>query len=158
MAAVYILLSAAMAGFLIWNFLKAKIFMGDSGGGFLGLMLGAFALYSAYIASQIFWMWLILLGVFVVDATYTLVRRLLRGDRVNKAHRCHAYQYASRKYNSHLVVTLMVLMINLFWLTPWAIAVAFSAIDGTVGTMCAYFPLLWLVWYFHAGELEKTVE
>jgi Fuc2NAc and GlcNAc transferase len=100
--------------------------------------------------------WLILLGVFIVDATYTLIRRLLRGDKVYEAHRSHAYQYASRKYGSHSLVTLAVLVINLLWLAPWSFAVAFSAVDGVVGVVCAYVPLLWLSWYFHAGELEQS--
>jgi Fuc2NAc and GlcNAc transferase len=153
---LHILMSAAVAGFLVWNFPLAKIFMGDAGSGFLGLLLGALAVYSAHITPRMFWVWLILLGVFIVDATYTLIRRLLRGDKVYEAHRSHAYQYASRKYGRHLPVTLAVLMINLFWLAPWSFAVAFYALDGAVGILCAYAPLLWLAWYFHAGELEQA--
>jgi Fuc2NAc and GlcNAc transferase len=149
-------MSAAVAGFLVWNFPPAKIFMGDAGSGFLGLMLGALALYSAHIAPQMLWVWLILLGVFIVDATYTLIRRLLLGDKVYEAHRSHAYQYATRKYGRHLPVTLAVLAINLFWLAPWAVAVAFGAVDGAVALLCAYVPLLWLAWYFHAGETEQV--
>ncbi|VAW62334.1 Undecaprenyl-phosphate alpha-N-acetylglucosaminyl 1-phosphate transferase [hydrothermal vent metagenome] len=153
MASLHILLAAAVAGFLIWNFPPAKIFMGDAGSGFLGLMLGGLALYSAHINSVMLWVWLILLGVFIVDATYTLLRRLLRGDKVYEAHCSHAYQYASRKYFSHLLVTLAVLAINLCWLTPLAYVVAIDIIDGFVGLICAYIPLIALVKYYHAGEL-----
>ncbi len=154
MTSLHMLMAAAVAGFLVWNFPPAKIFMGDAGSGFLGLMLGALALYSAHIAPQMLWVWLILLGVFVVDATYTLVRHLLRGDKVYEAHRSHAYQYASRKYGNHLKVTLGVLIINLSWLLPWAIVVALEVIDGAVALLLSYMPLIWLAWYFHAGELE----
>ena len=154
MAILNLLMSSAVIGFLIWNFPPAKIFMGDAGSGFLGLMLGALALYGAHVASQMFWVWLILLGVFVVDATYTLIRRLLRGDKVYEAHRSHAYQYASRKFGSHLPVTISVLLINLFWLTPWSVFVALGMLDGMSGMIFSYIPLLWLAWYFHAGELE----
>jgi len=156
MASLHMLMAAAVAGFLVLNFPPAKIFMGDAGSGFLGLMLGALVLYSAHIAPQMLWAWLILLGVFIVDATYTLVRRLLRGDKVYEAHRSHAYQYASRKYGSHLSVTLAVLVINLFWLAPWSLAVVFGVVDGAVALLTAYVPLLWLAWYFHAGELEQA--
>ena len=149
-----ILMSVSVAGFLLWNFPRAKTFMGDAGSGFLGVMLGGFALYSAHVAPQLFWCWLILLGVFIVDATYTLIRRLLRGDKIYKAHRSHAYQYAARKYRSHIPITLAVLAINLFWLSPWAFAVAYRAIDGVVAMLIAYIPLIWLAWYFHAGEIE----
>jgi Fuc2NAc and GlcNAc transferase len=55
---------------------------GDAGSGFLGLVLGGFSLQAAWIGGQLFWCWLILLGVFVVDATWTLLQRLLRGERV----------------------------------------------------------------------------
>ena len=66
---------------------------------------------------------MILLGVFIVDATWTLIRRLLRGDKVHEAHRSHAYQYASRHYGSHRTVTLAVLLINIGWLLPIALLV-----------------------------------
>jgi Fuc2NAc and GlcNAc transferase len=157
MASLHMLISASVAGFLVWNFPPAKIFMGDAGSGFLGLMLAALVLYSAHIAPQMFWVLLILLGVFIVDATYTLIRRLLRGDKVYGAHRSHAYQYATRKYRSHLTITLSVLVVNLFWLAPWSFAVAFGVIDGVAGVLFAYAPLLWLAWHFHAGELEQVV-
>jgi Fuc2NAc and GlcNAc transferase len=157
MASLHMLMLASVAGFLVWNFPLAKIFMGDGGSGFLGLMLGALALYSAHIAPEMFWVLLISLGIFIVDATYTLIRRLLRGDKVYEAHRSHAYQYASRKYGSHRLIALSVLVINLFWLAPWCIAVAFGAVDGAAGMLLAYAPLLWLAWYFHAGELEQVV-
>lgn len=155
-ASLSFLMFSAVAGFLVWNFPPAKIFMGDAGSGFLGLMLGALVLLDSHIAPQMLWVWLIMLGVFIVDATFTLIRRLLRGDKVYEAHRSHAYQYASRKYGSHSLVTLAVLVINSLWLAPWSIAVAFSAVDGVVGAVCAYVPLLWLSWYFHAGELEPS--
>lgn len=151
---LHLLMSASVLGFLVWNFPPAKIFMGDAGSGFIGLILGAFAVYSAHITPQMFWVWLIMLGVFIVDATYTLIRRLIRGDKVYEAHRSHAYQYASRKYGSHLQVTLAVLIINLCWLAPWSFAVTLGTIDGALGLLCAYAPLLWLAWYFHAGALE----
>ena len=129
--------------------------MGDSGSCFLGLMLGALALLSVHIDQQMLWVWLILLGCFIVDATVTLVRRLLRGDKVFEAHCSHAYQYASRKYSSHKVVTLAVLLINLLWLAPWAVLVALGVIEGEEGLIIAYFPLLWLAWYFHAGVPKR---
>src|SRR3990167_9256944 len=91
---VPLLLVAAVAGFLFWNFPPARIFMGDAGSGFLGITLGLLSLQAAWVAPQLLWSWLILLGVFIVDATFTLLRRLLRGDKVYEAHRSHAYQYA----------------------------------------------------------------
>ncbi len=156
MVSLNLLMFAAVAGFLVWNFPPAKIFMGDAGSGFLGLMLGALALYSVHIEVVMLWVWLILLGVFIVDATFTLLRRLLRGDKVYEAHRSHAYQSASREYGNHRVVTLSVLVINTFWLAPWSTVVALGVVDGVLGLVIAYFPLLYLAWYFRAGEIELS--
>ncbi|NWA09346.1 MraY family glycosyltransferase [Pseudomonas gingeri] len=151
-----LLLAMAVGGFLYWNFPPARIFMGDAGSGFLGVMLGGLSLHAAWAEPRLLWVWLILLGVFVVDATFTLIRRLLRGDKVYEAHRSHAYQFASRQVGSHLPVTLAVTGINLGWLLPIALCVGLSIVDGAIGLIVAYVPLVFLAFRFHAGELEKA--
>src|SRR5690554_4840371 len=155
LAAAPLLLAAAVAGFLVWNLPPARIFMGDAGSGFLGIVLGGLTLQAAWVAPQLLWAWLILLGVFVLDATFTLLRRLMRGDKVYEAHRSHAYQYASREYGAHLPVTLAVLAINVLWLLPWACVVALGYIDGLLGLLIAYLPLAILAVRFRAGQLER---
>ena len=150
-----VLLTGAVVGFLIWNFPPAKIFMGDAGSGFLGIILGLLSLQAAWISSQLLWAWLILLGVFIVDATVTLIRRLIRGDKVYEAHRSHAYQFASRQFGRHLPVTSAVGVINLCWLLPVALWVAHFGLDGAVGAVIAYVPLVILAIRFRAGELEQ---
>lgn len=151
-----IILSLAVLGFLCWNFPPAKIFMGDAGSGFLGITLGILSLQAAWVSPQLFWAWLILLGVFVCDATFTLARRLLRGDKVYEAHRSHGYQYASRYFGKHLPVTMAVALINVFWLLPIAFCVAKLKMDGLVGVMIAYVPLLLLAIKFKSGALEHS--
>lgn len=148
------MLAMAVLGFLIWNFPPARIFMGDAGSGFLGLVLGVLSLHAAWSDAVFLWAWLILLGVFIVDATFTLIRRLLRGDKVYEAHRSHGYQYASRKVGSHRPVTVAISAINLLWLVPVAILVVMRYLDGAVGLILAYVPLVLLAFKFHAGELE----
>jgi Fuc2NAc and GlcNAc transferase len=150
-----LLLAAAVGAFLFWNFPPAKIFMGDAGSGFLGITLACFSLQAAWVKSEFFWTWLILLGIFVVDATCTLVRRLVRGDKVYEAHRSHAYQFASRKYGKHLPVTLAVAAINVFWLLPIAVGVVLYGWDGTWSLVIAYLPLVALAVRYRAGELEN---
>lgn len=150
-----LLMVVAVSGFLYWNFPPARIFMGDAGSGFLGLILAIMSLQAAWVDPALLWVWLILLGVFIVDATFTLVRRLLRGDKVYEAHRSHAYQYASRLYGRHLPVTLSVVAINVFWLLPVAVCVVWWQLNGVLGLILAYFPLIVLAVRFHAGELEK---
>lgn len=149
-----LLLAAASAGFMYWNFPPAKIFMGDAGSGFLGITLGILSLQAAMFDASWLWAWLILLGVFIVDATYTLLRRLLRGDKVYEAHRSHAYQFASRHFGQHLPVTLGVATINLVWLLPLALWVGVGGLDGLVGLTLAYAPLLGLTVKFRAGSSE----
>lgn len=152
-----LLLAASVAGFLYWNFPPARIFMGDAGSGFLGIVLGGFSLQAAWVSAPMLWAWLILLGVFIVDATFTLFRRLLRGDKVYEAHRSHAYQFASRRFGKHLPVTLAVCAINLFWLLPIAVGVTCFGLDGVMGVILAYIPLIALAIKFRAGDLEVSV-
>lgn len=151
-----LLLAAAVAGFLVWNFPPARIFMGDAGSGFLGIILGLLSLQAAWANPALLWCWLILLGVFVVDATVTLLRRLLRGEKVYEAHRSHAYQFASRQYGAHLPVTMAVLAINLLWLLPLALAVGWLGFEGATVLIVAYCPLILLAVKFHAGAREHA--
>ena len=146
------LLAAAVAGFLLWNFPRARIFMGDAGSGFVGLLLGLLSLHAAGLAAELFWGWLILLGAFIVDATLTLLRRLLRGEKVYQAHRSHAYQHAAIALGSHVPVSLAVGAINLFWLLPLAVVVVVGRLDGVLGLLIAYAPLIWLALRWRAGE------
>jgi len=154
LAVLPLLLAFAVAGFLYWNFPTARIFMGDAGSGFLGITLGILSLQASWAAPQLFWSWLILLGVFIVDATWTLLRRLLRGEKVYEAHRSHAYQFASRQFGKHLPVTLTVAAINLFWLLPIALLVGTGKLDGLPGLLLAYLPLVMLALKFKAGTKE----
>ncbi len=149
-------LAFTVAGFLLWNYPPAKIFMGDACSGFLGLVLGLLSIQAAWINPLFFWSWLILLGVFIVDATFTLFRRFLQGDKVYEAHRSHAYQYASRYYNSHKVVSNAVGLINIFWLTPLALGVGLAKLNPLLGLIIGYLPLFLLAVYFKAGQRENT--
>jgi len=152
--AVPVLLAMTVAGFLLWNFPPARIFMGDAGSGFLGIVLGLFSIQAAWVAPQFFWSWLILLGVFIVDATWTLIRRFLRGEKIYEAHRSHAYQYASRCYGSHKTVSLAIGVINVCWLTPLALWVGLAGLNALLGLVVAYLPLVLLAIYFRAGAGE----
>lgn len=82
----------ATAGFLAHNFPPASIFMGDVGSVSLGFLAGALSLMG--IRDRLFDVWVpvLVFSPFVVDATVTLVRRLLRGERVWRPHREHYYQ------------------------------------------------------------------
>jgi Fuc2NAc and GlcNAc transferase len=147
-----LLLAAASAGFLVWNWPPAKIFMGDVGSGFVGFLLGVLALYMAQTGALSLVAWLILLGVFCVDATLTLLRRMASGQRWHEAHRSHAYQHAAQKFGSHRPVTLAVLAINLLWLLPLAYAAQrWPNLEAPL-LAAAYLPLAGLAFRLGAGK------
>jgi Fuc2NAc and GlcNAc transferase len=147
-----LVVAGATVGFLLWNWPPAKIFMGDVGSGFLGLALAALSLDAAWVAPRLFWAWIILLGVFVVDATVTLVRRTARGDRFYEAHRTHAYQHAAARWGAHLPVTVATGLITLVWLLPLAILVTVGTFDGISGVLIAYAPLVIAALWLNAGK------
>ena len=149
------LLAACIFGFLLWNFPKAKIFMGDACSGFLGLVLGILALIALKENVALFCAWIICLGVFVVDATYTLIKRVLSGYKMYDAHRSHSYQILSRKCGSHTPVTLAVAAINLLWLFPIAyITVTQAWAYPELAVLIAYIPLLIVAIKFKAGHAD----
>ena len=150
--AVSVVLAAATLGFLFWNWPPARVFMGDAGSGFLGFSLAGISLLAGAESPDLLWSWLILLGVFVVDASVTLIRRVLRGERFYVAHRNHAYQHASRLFGSHLPVTLIVCAINIGWLLPIALAAAGAWLNGSVALVIAYVPLLVAALSLSAGK------
>ncbi|KTD20660.1 MraY family glycosyltransferase [Legionella londiniensis] len=151
LAILPLFLAASVCGFLWWNFPPARIFMGDCGSGFLGLVIGFFSLQAALVNASLFWAWIILLGVFIVDATGTLLLRLMQGYKLTDAHCTHAYQKASRCYG-HFRVSFAVLLINLIWLLPIALLVGQGYIDGLIGIAIAYLPLFCLLFKFKAGK------
>jgi Fuc2NAc and GlcNAc transferase len=116
--------AASCLGFLLWNWPPATIFMGDVGSGYLGYVIAVMALAATRDNPAAVWIWLILGGVFFVDATVTLVRRAIRGERLHEAHRCHAYQRLALRWGSHRRTTVAVIWLNLAWLLPCALIAA----------------------------------
>lgn len=149
---IFLVLAAAVSGFLYWNFPPARIFMGDAGSGFLGITLSVLVLQATKISPELLWSGGILLGVFIVDSTWTLIHRMLRGEKVYVAHSSHGYQHAARYYSSHRVVTLWVARINVFWLLPISLLVGLKLIDGLSGLIVAYLPISFLAWKFNSGR------
>ena len=85
-------IASAGAGFLAFNFPPARIFLGDAGSiplGFLAAMLGA---HGAHSGAWPWWFPLLVFSPFIVDASVTIARRLISGERIWIAHRNHYYQ------------------------------------------------------------------
>lgn len=101
-------IAAGAAGFLVFNFPNARIFMGDVGSQFLGFSFAALAVIAAEIDASRVTVLLVplLLFNFLYDTTFTLMRRALRGENVTKAHRTHLYQLMNRLGYSHVRVSL----------------------------------------------------
>ena len=155
-SAVAVVLAASTFGFILYNWSPAKIFMGDVGSGYLGIVVGGLSLIAANQDPDLLWVWIILLAVFVSDATVTLIRRLLRKQKPHVAHRSHAYQHLAIRLNSHAKVALLVLAVNIVWLLPIAFFVADKQLAGTTGVIIAYVPLLVTALAFGAGKDSAT--
>ena len=144
---VSLLFTSCILGFLYWNFPKAKIFLGDTGSGFIGFFLALFSIEASNNQPVLLWVFLILMSVFLVDATLTLFYRIYNNEVIFKAHSSHAYQKATTIFNSHILVTNFICLINLLWLFPMAFLVALGLIQGIVGLGIAIFPLTLLFIY-----------
>ena len=99
-------IAAAAIGFLRWNWHPAKIFLGDVGSIPLGFLLGWLLLR---LASEGAWAAALILPLYYfVDTTLTLVRRIIRKQKVWEPHRSHFYQQAVNDGLSHGSVTLII--------------------------------------------------
>jgi UDP-N-acetylmuramyl pentapeptide phosphotransferase/UDP-N-acetylglucosamine-1-phosphate transferase len=87
-----LLLSVASAGFLVYNFPPAKIFMGDVGSVSSGFLCGALIIVGCRDRVFDFWVPFILFSPFILDATATLVGRVWQREKIWVAHRTHYYQ------------------------------------------------------------------
>ena len=155
-SAAAIILATSAFGFLLYNWSPAKIFMGDIGSGYLGIAIGGLSLMAAKQQHELLWVWIILLAVFVSDATITLIRRLLRKQKPHVAHRSHAYQHLAIRFNSHAKVSLLLLAVNIVWLLPIAFFVANKQLSGTTGVVVAYVPLIVAALVLGAGKDSAT--
>ncbi len=108
----FAVLGVSVLGFLYWNWHKAKIFMGDVGSTLLGYTIAIITIYYANIEASNLWIWITLYGVFWFDATFTLIRRKLNGEKLSQAHKKHAYQRLTQAGWSHSKVTLYALGLN----------------------------------------------
>jgi Fuc2NAc and GlcNAc transferase len=140
-------LAAASAAFVFWNWSPAKVFMGDAGSAALGFAFGALALVSELHQGVPLLVLILLLGLFVVDATLTLIDRLRQGEHITVAHRDHVYQRLVRAGWSHRQVTLGAIVINitLLWPAAW---VATSECGLALWVFVAVFTLLGVLWWW----------
>jgi UDP-N-acetylmuramyl pentapeptide phosphotransferase/UDP-N-acetylglucosamine-1-phosphate transferase len=106
------LLVAALAGFLVWNWSPAKIFMGDVGSTSLGAIVAIVLLNAPSNQTQA-WSALTITLPLIGDAIYTLVCRLLRKENIFQAHRSHLYQRLQKSGLSHPQVAIIYISLTL---------------------------------------------
>jgi len=106
-----LLVAAAAAGFLLLNWHKASIFMGDVGSAPLGFIFAVLMLYDA--DTPHFLGWMMLLSLFWFDATLTLLRRMKKGEKLSQPHKKHAYQRLNQAGFSHDKVVMLAMGLNL---------------------------------------------
>jgi Fuc2NAc and GlcNAc transferase len=135
-------LCGSALAFLAWNLPPARIFMGDVGSGFIGFAIAAGALLGPDVSRTTVWTWVILHGLFIADATATLVVRLLRREQVFEAHRSHLYQRLATRYRSHGLVTCGALLSNLLWFLPWAMHSVRHPASGPVDALVTLAPVV----------------
>ncbi|MGB6329162.1 MAG: glycosyl transferase, partial [Halarcobacter sp.] len=109
----FVVLAVSILGFLFWNWNKAKIFMGDVGSTLLGYNIAIFTLYYANVETSNLWIWIVLFSLFWFDATLTLIRRKLNGEKLSQAHKKHAYQRLTQSGWSHYKVTNYAILVNI---------------------------------------------
>ena len=111
---------SSCAGFLFWNWPPAKIFMGDVGSCVLGFIFAVLAIASDKMDMVSVSVWCILLSVFICDATFTLLKRIVCREKWYKAHRSHSYQKLVQMGISHKKLALITIFINVFFIWPMA--------------------------------------
>jgi len=138
-------LFAGVAGFLPFNFPKARIFLGDVGSGALGFLL-ALLILAVFIGRRSQWPFLLLpVSVFLIDAGFTLGMRMLRGERWWEPHVQHAYQSWSRRLGSHVPVTMAYAASTLFAVVLMLLALRWP--QPLLNWVCwAWYGLLVLAW------------
>ncbi len=150
-------LAAAAGGFLLLNLPPAKVFMGDVGSTYLGFMIFVFMIETAAQNTLSIATWLILCAVFVSDATVTLLMRIISTESWFKAHRTHAYQILAHRWQNHGKVAILVTVINVAWLLPWAWVAEYNKrYWSVIAVALAYIPLILTVIFTRKRYIQTT--
>lgn len=144
-ALLFFLLAASIGGFILLNWPPAKIFLGDVGSGYLGYIIAVLGIYSCKQTTLSISFWLILLAVFICDATFTVIQRAINGKPWYVAHREHAYQRLVAAGATHQQITLAILCLNILMLLPFALIAMYWPLYGGWSMMAAVISL-YIIW------------
>lgn len=157
MALVSVVVAAACAGFLPLNFPYAKVFMGDVSSVPLGFIFASFAVYGVQTGSLSLPLSTLIMSVFLVDATLTLLSRAFRGERWYTAHAQHVYQRLIAKGWSHHRVLVLYQVINVTCILP-AIVLAKTYSQYAIVTVGFVLILLSSCWLIANWRFGMTAE
>jgi len=151
-ATLCLVIASSALGYLIFNFPPAKIFMGDVGSSTLGFLVAAFSLWASRDGIFPLWVAVLVFSPFIVDATITLIRRLVKGEKVWIAHKTHYYQRLVQLGWGH---RRTVLWEYLLMILCGISAIAASKMDGTQQWILL---IIWVLIYstliYYINELE----
>ena len=141
-------LAAACAGFLPYNFPRARIFLGDVGSGSIGFAIAALVVVIGAEHEKSSWLLMLPLSAFLVDAGLTLLRRIIRREAWWRPHTQHAYQVWARRAG-HTRVTLAY--------AAWTLGGSVLMLVGQ-NTPNAFMLGITVAWYISAGLVWWLVQ
>mgnify|MGYP001818164233 CR=1 FL=1 len=146
MALLALVVAGACAGFLPLNFPGAKVFMGDVASVPLGFIFAALLVFGLQTGSLNWPASLLVMSLFIVDATFTLLRRVFRGERWYTAHAQHVYQRLIAHGWTHSRVLVLYQVINVIWVLPVIVLAEIYPSNAIILAGLGYF-LLGTCWY-----------
>ncbi len=138
-------MTASALGFWLYNRPPARIFMGDVGSGSIGLLIFAFGAMLWRVDHALVWPVLILSSAFLLDATLTLLMRMLAGKRWYSPHREHVYQWMTRRGGTHGGTDIRYLAWNLLMAGPFT-WLAFSHLNIALPITIVFYLCAAAVW------------
>ena len=161
LAVTGLIIAAACLGFLFINWHPAKIFMGDVGSSFLGFLFAALPFYvpgTGEHRESFFFAIGVLLWFFLTDGSFTMIRRLIKGEKIWEAHRSHLYQRMVIAGYSHSKVVIIVSMM-------YAILIGFMFyLNNITGSIIHWKTLMlgvalfiiYIIWTMRAERMSKA--
>jgi Fuc2NAc and GlcNAc transferase len=147
-------LAVCSAGFLVYNWPPASVFMGDSGSMFLGFSFSTLIAATLLGGDLRLSTWLVIFGYVAGDTTTTTTVRMFVADKWYGEHRSHAYQNLARIWGSHLRVVRGVTLYHLLWLLPLAVWSVFAPSAAPIAAVLALAPVV--LWTLRYGPLLSS--
>lgn len=140
----FIMLGSTL-GFLVHNFHPAKIFMGDSGTLFVGFIMGVIAILgfkNVTVTSLI--TPLLILAIPIMDTTFAIIRRLLKGQSPSKPDKFHIHHQLLNLKISHVGTVLIIYLINILFALS---SIIYVLKDATLGRIIYAVLLIIVIWF-----------